>query len=125
MMFVDMGSTYNFLGQKTIKQLGLRPIYVGQMKVRVANDQLIEVRERYEGVSWTAQGVECKTNFYVLTAIGYNTIMEWLQGLGTIAWDCKNLIMKFWHGNKKVTFHGEDNEVEVCENPRLMTSELN
>lgn len=60
------------------------------------------------GVNVNIQGELFQVNMYLLDLARYDMVLgvQWLQGLGSIMWNFKELTMQFQHNDKDVTLKG-------------------
>ncbi|KAI4355569.1 hypothetical protein L6164_004329 [Bauhinia variegata] len=107
---VDMGSTHNFLTERLVKMLGLKPTYVGRLYVRVANEQWLTVTSKVVGLGWKIQDQFFQTDFFVLPVMGMRAILstQWLRSLGKVGLDFETLTLDFVKRNEVIVLRGLD-----------------
>lgn len=84
-ILIDTGSTHNFLDPAVLKNVKL-PLNVEEnVKVRVANGEVIPSEGRCSGVKIKIFSVE--VHVLVLAGCDMDLEIQWLQELGAILWD--------------------------------------
>lgn len=75
-ILIDSGSTYNFIGTFTTKQLGCEMFdYYYHMIVEVVNGEKIICDKMCAGLNWKMQWVEFKANLMVLPLEGCQIVL--------------------------------------------------
>ncbi|XP_075659330.1 uncharacterized protein LOC142629260 [Castanea sativa] len=116
------GSTHNFVDQKLTHLLGLAVMPITEFDVKVANEESLVYKERYEQVSITIQGFKISTTLYSLPLNGPDLVLgiQWLELLGPIECDWKKMTMKFlWEGVSYVIKSSSVNPVQEVAMQRL------
>lgn len=111
-VLVDSGSTHNFLDPSLAYKAGLWIMREDCFEVAVANGDIIPCLGRCDNVKIKLQNVPILANFYLLKLGGCDAVLgaQWLQKLGPITWDFKNLIKEFTADGKPCKFVGESLE---------------
>ncbi|XP_041009475.1 uncharacterized protein LOC121253540 [Juglans microcarpa x Juglans regia] len=100
-ILVDSESTHNFLDPLIVKKNQLPMDGAGQLKVRVANGELLQSQGYCSNVLTNIQGTTFSPSFHVLSLPGCGAVLgvQWLKSLGPITWDFASLVMQFrWKG---------------------------
>jgi hypothetical protein len=85
-IFIDSGSTHNFLDTKMVATLGIQPTVQDGITVRIANGQEIASLGRSRKVEIKMQGYVYRTDLFILPLAGCDVVLgiQWLQILGPI-----------------------------------------
>lgn len=107
-ILIDSGSTHNFIDRKLAKTLGCKLSSAGSTRVTVADGSTLEVSAKIEGFEWNFQQVPFKADLMVIPLGCCDMVLgiQWLETLGSIKWDFKNLIMEFKLNSRKVVLNG-------------------
>jgi hypothetical protein len=107
-VLLDTGSTHNFMDETLAKTLKLPIDMESNFGVRVANGQVIRTLGECKEVKFKMQGLHLKLTFNLLELGGCGIVLgtQWLNTLGVISWDFKNLVMGFMHEGKQVWLQG-------------------
>ncbi|KAH7544951.1 hypothetical protein FEM48_Zijuj01G0040500 [Ziziphus jujuba var. spinosa] len=94
---IDGGSTHNFMDQTLVKRLGLSMDQGNKLPIMVANGDRIECVGKCMGLTLTVQNCPMQSDFYVLPVAACPIILgvQWLETLGPIETDYRQLTMKF------------------------------
>ena len=114
-ILVDSGSTHNFLDVNVAKKLGCKLEKVGPMRVDVANGSSLSCVAECKGLAWTLQGTKFITDVLILPLGNCDMVLgvQWLETLGEIKWDFKELRMEFQVQGKKHVLRGSTSQVEL------------
>jgi hypothetical protein len=107
-VLIDGGSTHNFIDQAVVTKLALPVIRDKVFRVTVGNKEIIECTGRCMGLLLTIQGLPIRADFYVLPVAACQAVLgvQWLETLGPIEIDYKQLSMSFCHAGKSHTILG-------------------
>lgn len=96
-ILIDSGNTHNFLDPSIVKRGQLKTEKGEELRVRVANGELLTSKGKGAGVKITIQGNCFVTDTYVLSLAGCDMVLSvyWLRMLGQILWNFSNLTMEF------------------------------
>ena len=114
-ILIDSGSTDNFLDVEVAKKLGCKIEQIGPMRVDVANGSSLACVAVCKGLSWTLQGSQFTTDVLLLPLGNCDMVLgvQWLETLGEIKWDFKQLRMEFEVEEKKLVLRGGASAVEL------------
>ena len=114
-ILIDSGSTHNFLDTKIAKKLGCRIEETCPMRVDVANGSSLGCTAMCKGLSWTLQGTIFTADVLLLPLGNCDMVLgvQWLETLGEIKWDFKQLRMEFEVNGKKHILRGGNSGVEL------------
>ncbi|XP_011000836.1 PREDICTED: uncharacterized protein LOC105108282 [Populus euphratica] len=107
-VLIDGGSTHNFIDQAVATKLGLPVIRDKVFRVTVGNKEIIECTRRCIGLLLNIQGLSIQADFYVLPVAACQAVLgvQWLETLGPIETDYKQLSMSFCQAGKSHTIRG-------------------
>lgn len=107
-LLIDSRSTHNFIDQGVAEKLGCILSEVGVTKVVVADGTTIDVVAKVEGFKWSYLNVEFEAEVMVIPLGCCDMVLgiQWLETLGSVIWDFKNLEMRFKMGHKQVVLKG-------------------
>ncbi|KAA8520263.1 hypothetical protein F0562_014519 [Nyssa sinensis] len=108
MVLIDGGSTHNFIDQATISKFGLPVIQDKKFQVMVANQEKIECVGQCQALTVTIQGHSVIADYYILPVAACQLVLgvQWLETLGPIETDYKQLTMTFKVEGISHTFQG-------------------
>ncbi|OMO68849.1 reverse transcriptase [Corchorus capsularis] len=100
--------THNFLDVNVAKKLGCKIIQVKPMKVDVANGNSLACFAACKNLSWTLQGSLFVTDVLLLPLGSCDMVLgvQWLETLGDINWNFKELRMEFTVNGRKFVLRG-------------------
>ncbi|XP_026416563.1 uncharacterized protein LOC113312001 [Papaver somniferum] len=107
-VLVDSGSTHNFLHPRIVKQCGIHVDNSHPMSVTVANGSTVNYPGHCSKVKLVLRGHTFTLDFYILHVCDYEIVFgaDWLQSLGVIQWDFRQLTMSFDMDAKPITLNG-------------------
>lgn len=107
-IFIDCGSSHNFIHPSVIQKLGLKVQRVKPLTVEVADGNKLTTNELCSNFKWKMQGQEFKTELLVLPVGGCEVVlgMQWLTTIGDVKWNFGELRMEFLQNDKKVVLRG-------------------
>lgn len=107
-VLLDSGSIHNFLDPQVAAKLGCPLFSPDNARVLVVDGDKMRVQAKIEQLEWDFHGTSFVADFMVIPLTGIDAVLgvQWLQTLGPITWDFKQLTMKFTVGPKRVMLHG-------------------
>ncbi|KAL5782615.1 hypothetical protein ACOSP7_007644 [Xanthoceras sorbifolium] len=107
-VLIDGGSTHNFIDQTTASKLGLPLVRNKCFHVMVGNGEKIECTGRSLGLTLIVQECPIKADFYILPRKACQIVLgvQWLETLGPVETDYKQLTMTFHQDGQQQTFQG-------------------
>ncbi|KAF5450138.1 hypothetical protein F2P56_030513 [Juglans regia] len=107
-LLVDSGSTHSFVDPSIAQTAKLVVDKARKLAVKVANGQLVQGLGHCSKAKIKVQGISFYPSFYVLPLGGCDVVLgvDWLETLGTIAWNFHELSMKFLYLGKNVELLG-------------------
>ncbi|KAI9185350.1 hypothetical protein LWI28_006389 [Acer negundo] len=108
MVLIDDGSMHNFIDQTLVSKLGLPVTQDWKLQVMIANREKLECAGRCRSLTLTIQGHTVMVDYFVLPVAGRQVVLgvQWLEKLGPIEIDFRQLTMTFKEGGKSHTFKG-------------------
>lgn len=116
-ILMDSGSTHNFVQRSVAYKLGIPTRSLPEFRVYIGSGDYLIFCEVCPHVKIIIQEVTLIQDLYVLTMEGANVVLgvQWLETLGPVLTDYKQLSIQFDHQGTKVKFQG---------NPHLADSEI-
>ncbi|KAF5446347.1 hypothetical protein F2P56_031982 [Juglans regia] len=107
-LLVDSGSTHSFVDPSIAQTAKLVVDESKRLAVKVANGQIVQGLGYCSNAKIKVQGISFYPSFYVLPLGGCDVVLgvDWLETLGTIAWNFHELSMKFLYLGKNVELLG-------------------
>lgn len=107
-VLIDGGSTHNFIDQALVKRFGLPSVRANRLQVMVANGENIECCGQCPALTIQIQDYSVTTDYYILPVAACQLVLgvQWLETLGPIQTDYKQLTMTFQVGAVTHTFQG-------------------
>ncbi|XP_042027248.1 uncharacterized protein LOC121774436 [Salvia splendens] len=114
-ILIDSGSTHNFLDLHLAKKLGLQLTPVKSVMVDVADGNRLECKSMCKGMRWWLRGTPFVTDVILLPLGNCDMVLgiQWLETLGVIQWDFKNLTMDFTLNGQRHLVRGSQKELTV------------
>lgn len=100
-IWVDSGSTHDFLNPKIATKQGIFQTKKGEFSVLVANGSKMKSEELCENLHIFVQKVQFDVDFFLLPVEGCDAVFgtQWLKQSGKIVWEFNELWMQFcWKG---------------------------
>ncbi|XP_042059529.1 uncharacterized protein LOC121804042 [Salvia splendens] len=114
-ILIDSGSTHNFLDLHLAKKLGLTLTAVTPVSVDVADGNRLECNSMCKGLQWFLRGTAFLTDVLLLPLGNCDMVLgiQWLETLGEIQWNFKNLTMDFTLNGKRHLLRASYNDHTV------------
>jgi len=114
-VLIDGGSTHNFIDQAIATRFGLPIVKDRKLQVVVANRERVECAGHCQGIMLSIQGITITTDYYVLPVAACQVVLgvQWLETLGPVETDYKQLTMTFRIGGVRHTLQGLGREAEA------------
>ncbi|KAH9717133.1 hypothetical protein KPL71_021710 [Citrus sinensis] len=108
MVLIDNGSTHNFISSQMANMLQLPIIPTTRFSVRVANRETLSCQGKFERVQVLLQEVPFTLTLYSLPITGLDMVLgvQWLEMLGSVVCNWKQLTMDFTWENKSCRLQG-------------------
>ncbi|KAF2310230.1 hypothetical protein GH714_007321 [Hevea brasiliensis] len=101
---IDSGSTHNFINEKIAEILKLPGKPTKPFNVKVADGTPLICDSKFRNIPFSLQGIPFVATFFSLPIMGLDVVLgvQWLQRLGTVACNWKDLTMDFkWEGQQR------------------------
>ncbi|RVW63788.1 Transposon Tf2-2 polyprotein [Vitis vinifera] len=110
MVLIDSGSTHNFISNRLANKLRLPVIPTETFPVRVANGERLKCQGRYDKVWVELQGTKFYLTLFSLPLSGLDLVLsvQWLEMLGSVVCNWKQLTMDFIWENQDRRLQGVD-----------------
>ena len=107
-VLIDSGSTHNFISEKVANLLQLPVVPTEPFNVKVANGGPLRCQGRFEDVRVLLQGIPFVLTLYALPLSGLDLVLgvHWLEQLGTVICNWKQLTMEFQWNNQNHRLQG-------------------
>ena len=107
-LLIDGGSTHNFIDEAIVSKLALTINREKKFQVMVANREKIECVRQCRALTINIEGYPVIVDFYILPVAACQLVLgvQWLQTLGPMEMDYKQLTMSFKEGRISYLFHG-------------------
>jgi len=108
-VLIDSGSTYNFISERIANWLQLPVIPTKPFNVKVENGNPLKCQGRFENIQVLLQGIPFFLTLYALPLCGLDLVLgvQWLEQLGTMAYDCKKMTMDVARQKISAAFAGD------------------
>nr|GEZ26198.1 hypothetical protein [Tanacetum cinerariifolium] len=126
-IFVDCGSTHNFLDLHAAKIMGCNLSKTCPLQVSVANGQVMSSVFQCKNFKWTIHGQVFETDVMILPLGGCEMVLgiQWLATLGVIQFDFKNLVTNFMINGKRCVLRGTPQSTLQWIHGKHVSSSLN
>jgi predicted aspartyl protease len=126
MVLIDSGSTHNFISNHLARMLRLPVIPTESFHVRVANGEGLTCKGRYDKVRVELQGTTFYLTFFSLRLTGLELLLgvQWLEMLGYVVCNWKQLTMDFVWENQDCRLQGVDVQTIQTASPTKMAKEF-
>ncbi|KAJ8749838.1 hypothetical protein K2173_013241 [Erythroxylum novogranatense] len=125
-VLIDSDSTHNFINEKIAGFLKLPVAQTKPFNVKVANGGHLRCNEKFENVPILLQGIPFTVTLYSLPIMGFDMVLgiHWLEQLGTVNCNWKQLTMDFQWNGQHHHLKGIDNQPIQSYSLKDMTKEL-
>ncbi|KAH9763048.1 hypothetical protein KPL70_001041 [Citrus sinensis] len=115
MVLIDSGSTHNFLSERVARLIRLPVIPTKSFAVRVANGERLTCQGRFEEVQVNLQGITFSLTLYSLPLAGLDIVLgiQWLEMLGSMVCNWKQLTMDFHWDNQARRLQGINQTIQA------------
>lgn len=112
-VLIDSGSTHNFISEKLANELQLLVVPIERFTVQVANRDKLKCQGHFEEVWVDLQGTIFSLTLYSLPLTGMDLVLgiQWLEMLGSVVCNWKQLTMEFRWENQIRKLQGVDDGV--------------
>lgn len=102
-LFVESGSTHNFINTSIISKVGLKPNPISPFEVKVASGEKLKCKALIREVKMNVQEVWIVADLRVLPLVNLDLVLgnAWLKSLGKVINDYQNMTIEFKLGLKK------------------------
>ncbi|XP_071905722.1 uncharacterized protein [Coffea arabica] len=121
-IFIDCGSSHNFIHPRVVQKLGVKTVKVEPLVVEVADGNKLTTQDLCPGFTWKMQGQEFKADLLVLPVGGCELVlgMQWLTTLGDVKWNFQELRMEFIRHEHKVVLRGmKQQELQLVKRKKM------
>ena len=107
-MLIDSGITHNFIHCKVAKELNCFLYLAPECQVMVANAGTINCSGKCHNIKLTMGEYVLNSPILSIPMGGVDAVLgvQWLQSLGTVAFNFQELFLKFFSKGKEVEFRG-------------------
>ena len=125
-VLIDSGSTHNFISECMANLLRLLVVPTESFTVRVANGENLRCQGRFEEVQINLQGIIFSLTLYSLPLIGLDIVLgiQWLELLGSVVCDWRELTMEFMWENQTKKLVGIDRQHIQAASIEELTKEI-
>jgi hypothetical protein len=115
-ILVDSSSSNTFVNFVMLDRIPYRAVPVTELKVRVANGQVIISDQEVKGLEWWIQGVIIYADARVLDIGAYDMIlgMDWLESHSPMQCDWLHKKISFSHMGKQISLQGINSVLVDC-----------
>jgi hypothetical protein len=112
-VLIDSGSTHNFINSKIAEELQLPVIPMGPFTVRVADGNRMKCQGRFEQIQVILQNIPFSLTLYSIPITGLDLVLgvQWLEQLGPVVCNWKQMTMDFWWKNQAQTLNGSGSQI--------------
>ncbi|XP_061960644.1 uncharacterized protein LOC133681574 [Populus nigra] len=114
---IDSGSIHNFISERMTNLLCLPVVFTKAFIVRVANEKNLKCQEKFNEVQVDPQGSIFSLTLYSPPLTGLDLVLgiQWLELLGSMVYNWKQLTMDFFWANKARRLEGiDDHEIQAA-----------
>ncbi|XP_074317936.1 uncharacterized protein LOC141654717 [Silene latifolia] len=107
-ILVDSGSSHNFIDTEISKKLALKLEAIPSFNICVANGGKLQCSQHILGLKWKIRNTEFLADFFAIPLGSCDDVLgiQWLETLGPITWDFKQLTMEFSFDGRKHLLRG-------------------
>lgn len=108
-VLIDSGATHNFISSHVVARLGMEVSKTSSVKVRLGNGMFDRSRGMCHKVVLNLPELQIVEDFFPLDLGGSDLILgiAWLQKLGDMTVNWRDLRMQFWDEERRVTIFGD------------------
>ncbi|KAK9199273.1 hypothetical protein WN944_014461 [Citrus x changshan-huyou] len=116
-VLVDSGSTHNFINSRLANMLQLLFQPTSAFPVKVANREKVICQGKHDKVHVLIQDIPFELIIYLLPITGLDVVLsvQWLESLGSVVCNWKQLTMDFDWDNAKRRFELSDESISQIE----------
>ncbi|KAK8579978.1 hypothetical protein V6N12_070271 [Hibiscus sabdariffa] len=124
-VLIDSGSTHNFISNKMSTMLQLPVIPTKSFNVKVSNGEPLQCHGRFDNVPIHLQGIPFVLTLYDLPSSGLDLVLgvHWLEQLGTVICNWKQLTMEFQWNNETHKLQGLNTTTTQPTTMKVITKE--
>ena len=125
-VFIDLGSTHNFIHCKVAKELNCFLYPAPKCQVMVANGGTINFSGKCHNIKLTMAEYLLTSPMLSIPMGGVDVVLgvQWLQSLGTVAFNFQELLLKFFSEGKKFELQGIEGKPGRIISSNVMTKLL-
>ena len=125
-ILIDSGSTHNFISERMANLLRLPVVPTESFTVRVANGENLTFQGRFEEVQINLQGTIFSLTLYSLPLTRLDIVLgiQWLELLGSVVCDWRELTMEFMWENQTKKLVGIDGQHIQAASIEELTKEI-
>ncbi|XP_042952297.1 uncharacterized protein LOC122289392 [Carya illinoinensis] len=118
-ILIDSENTHNFLDPAVLSRVHIPLVEEDKIRIKVAKGEMVTSEGKVKGVNVSIQGSYFLVDMYVLVLAGCDMVLgvHWLQGLGPILWNFKELTMQFTAQQTAVQLKGHISNTWIEESP--------
>lgn len=111
-VLIDSGSTHNFTNDRLASMLRLLVVPTETFTVQIANGERLKCQGRFDKVVVNIQGTEFYLTLFSLPLSGLDLVLgiQWLEMLGSVVCNWKQLTMEFIWDNQVRRLQGIDEQ---------------
>ncbi|KAJ0095181.1 hypothetical protein Patl1_15035 [Pistacia atlantica] len=123
MVLIDSGSTHNFISNCLASMLRLPVVPMETFPVQVANGERLTCQGRYDKVRVELQGTEFYLTLFSLPLSGLDLVLgiQWLEILGSVVCNWKQLTMDFIWKNQDRRLQGVAVQTIQAVSPKMLS----
>lgn len=108
-VLIDSGASHNFINSQVTTALGLDVNHTKKLGVRLGDGHRVETKRKCSSLVLNLGSIDVTMDAYVLDLGGVDVILGivWLQSLGKVLMDWKEMTMIFQHGAQTVRLQGQ------------------
>lgn len=114
-IFIDTGSTHNFIDEEMARQLGCKASTIMEQFISVADGRKVQTASICRNLQWLLQGTTFSSDFLLLPLGNIDIVLgvQWLNTLGRILFDFSKRTIEFMHQGKKHVLRGATTQVKT------------
>ncbi|KAF7802166.1 putative mitochondrial protein [Senna tora] len=109
LVMIDSGASHNFISSSLVAQLTLLKEDTSVYEVTVGDGHVVKGQGICKGLQVEMQGAHVKQNFYLFNLGEIDVILgiEWLESLGEVSVNWRQLTMKYKEGENEISLKGD------------------